>query len=200
MELKKLDERLSFQYKFLSGYIFLAILLGGFFFFRLDLEGEHYLLIGTVLVFMLIGIWVFFQNYSSTKKQHQSIVFAKNNNSVTSIEVNAERYIELSEVEDEGVHYLFQLEGDRILSFGGQDFYPSKKFPSDNFEIAICYGFYGEIIFLKKYTSGKKLEPITKISGNKKWKLLTNANYPDPEKFSIVTGELDRFEEILAYT
>ena len=63
-------------------------------------------------------------------------------------------FIELSEVEDEG-GYLFQISDNKILSFGGQDFYPTKNFPSDNFEIAICNGEKGEVVLLETYNYGK---------------------------------------------
>jgi len=113
---------------------------------------------------------------------------------VTSIKGVSTDYIELSEVEDEGVYYIFQLPDNKIFSFGGQDFYPTKSFPNDNFEIAICYGENDEIVLLETYNYGNKLLPKSKITGEKKWNLLSNTNYPDPDKFTIVEGRLADLE------
>jgi len=193
-ELEQVKNRLKFHYKLFFGYSLLAILIGSFVFFKLDSRAELYLLIGTVIVYILIGVWIFLENYCKIKKQHNNISLAKARNNVISIRVISDRYIELSE--DEGVHYLFQLSDNQILSFGGQDFYPSKKFPSDNFEIAICYGETEEVVFLKKYTFGKKLEPVTKIIGKEKWNLFASANYPNPDKFTILEGSLKELDKM----
>jgi hypothetical protein len=116
---------------------------------------------------------------------------------VKSIEVIATDYIELSEVEDEGVFYLFQLKDNKILSFGGQDFYPTNNFPNDNFEIAICYGQNGEVVLLEKYNNGKKIHPKTKITGQKKWDLMGSSNYPNPDNYTIIDGQLENIEAII---
>jgi hypothetical protein len=86
------------------------------------------------------------------------------------------------------------LPENKILSFGGQDFYPSKKFPSSNFEIAICYGIKNEIVLLEIYNYGNKIKPKLKITGQRKWDLIGNSNYPDPEDFTIIEGRLDDFD------
>lgn len=138
--LKRLDKRKSFQIKFLVGWTLIAIVVGTYFYFRLDTTTELYLLIGTLVIYILIGVWSFLETYLKQKKVRENIDFVFATNKVNSIKVFATDYIELSEVEDEGVYYLFQISDNKILSFGGQDFYPTKNFPSDNFEIAICNG------------------------------------------------------------
>lgn len=70
---------------------------------------------------------------------------------MTSIQVKTTEYYELAEEEDEGVYYLFQIHPDKILSFGGQDFYPTKKFPNSDFEIVEGRCTDGEIILLETY-------------------------------------------------
>ena len=144
--IKRIDKRKSFQIKFLIGWSLLAISVGTFVYFRLDSTNELYLLIGTVVIYVFIGVWSFTEIYLKENREHKDINFVFADNKVKSIKVSATDYIELSEVEDEGVNYLFQIDDNKILSFGGQDFYPTKNFPSDNFEIAICYG-QKEILF-----------------------------------------------------
>ena len=106
-------------------------------------------------------------------------------------------YIKLSEIEDEGVNYLFQLASKKILSFGGQAFYQTKKFPSNNFEIAVCYGLKDEIVLLEKYVHGEKLLPRIKITGKKKLDLLSSPKFPDPDKFIVIEGQLDDVNELI---
>ena len=195
--LKQLDKRKSFQVKFLIGWTILAVIVGSVFYFKLETTNEHYLLVGTVVIYVLIGVWIFTEFYIKQNRQRKKIDFVFKDNKVKSIKVLSTDYIELSEVEDEGLHYLFQLPNDKILSFGGQDFYPTKKFPSDNFEIALCYDPNNEIILLEKFVYGDKLTPKIKITGQKKLDLIGSPSYPDPEKFTIIGGQLENIETII---
>ncbi len=194
---KRLDKRKSFQIRFLIGWTLLAITIGLFAYLRLETTNERYLLIGTIVIYMLIGLWIFMEFFLKHKNECKNIDFVYNNNKVKSIKVAAAEYIELSEVEDEGVNYLFQITDNKILSLGGQDFYPTRNFPSDNFEIAICYGQNGQILLLEKYNSGKKIYPKKKIVGQKKWDLISHPNYPNPENFTIIEGKLENIERII---
>jgi hypothetical protein len=197
-DLKRLDKRKSFQIKFLVGWTLLAIIVGTFVYFRLETTTELYLLIGTVVIYILIGLWSFMETYLKQKKVRKNIDFVFETNKVKLIKVIATDYIELSEVEDEGVNYLFQISDNKILSFGGQDFYPTKNFPSDNFEIAVCNGEKGEIALLETYNYGKKIQPKRKITGQQKWDLIGSVNYPDPDKFAIINGQLENIEAIIS--
>ena len=195
--LKRLDNRKSFQIKFLVGWTLIAIVVGTYFYFRLDTTTELYLLIGTLVIYILIGVWSFLETYLKQKKVRENIDFVFATNKVNSIKVFATDYIELSEVEDEGVYYLFQISDNKILSFGGQDFYPTKNFPSDNFEIAICNGQKDEVVLLETYNYGKKIQPKRKITEQQKWDLIGSKNYPDPDKFVIIDGQLENIEAII---
>ncbi|PKK37558.1 hypothetical protein BWI96_06775 [Siphonobacter sp. SORGH_AS_0500] len=196
-DLKRLDKQKLFQIKFLVGWTLLAIIVGTFVYFRLDTTTELYLLIGTVLIYILIGVWTFLETYLKQKKLRKNINFVFATNKVKSIKVIGTNYIELSEIEDEGVNYLFQISDNKILSFGGQDFYPTKNFPSDNFEIAICNGQKGEVVLLEIYNYGKKILPNRKITGQHKRDLIGSINYPDPDKFVIIDGQLESIEAII---
>ncbi|MBL7790176.1 MAG: hypothetical protein JNL75_10150 [Chitinophagales bacterium] len=196
-DLKRIDKRKSFQIRVLVVWILLAVIIGTFVYYRLEITNEIYLLIGTVVIYILIGIWSFMENYLKEKKASKNIDFVFETNKVKSIKVMSNDYIELSEVEDEGINYLFQINDNKILSFGGQDFYTTTNFPSDNFEIAVCNGQQGEVVLLEIYNYGKKIKPKRKITGKQKWDLIGSANYPDPEKFAIIDGQLDNIEAII---
>lgn len=197
-DLKRLDKRKSFQIKFLVGWTMLAIIVGTFVYFRLETTTELYLLIGTVMIYILIGVWSFMETYLKQKKRRKNIDFVFETNKVKTIKVVTIDYIELSEVEDEGVNYLFQISENKILSLGGQDFYPTKNFPSDNFEIAVCNDEKGEVVLLETYNYGKKIQPKRKITGQQKWDLIGSVNFPDPDKFAIIDGQLENIEAIIS--
>ncbi len=196
-DLKSLEKRSTFQKRFLIGWSIVALVVGTVVFFQLDSETEYYLLFGTVFVYILIGVWVFLENYLKANKQRKSIDFVLAENKVKSINVISDKFIELSEVEDEGVFYLFQINYNQILSLGGQEFYPTSKFPSNNFEIAISHGKFGELVLFEKHVNGNKILPIRKITGQNKWDLISNSNYPDPENFTIIDGKIEDIENII---
>ena len=193
-DLKRLDKQKSFQIKFLVGWTLLAFIVGTFVYFKLETTTELYLLIGTVVIYILIGVWSFMETHLRQKKVRKNIDFVFETNKVKSIKVITTDYIELSEVEDEGVGYLFQISDNKILSLGGQDFYPTKNFPSDNFEIVVCNGEKDEVVLLKTYNYGKKIQPMRKITGQQKWDLIGSINYPESEKFTIIDGQLENIE------
>jgi hypothetical protein len=138
-------------------------------------------------------LWVFLETFFKRKTERDNINFVLSRNKVTIIKVVSDEYIELSEEEDEGVYYLFQLPHNKVVSFGGQDFYPDEIFPNTDFEIAICYSRKGSIVLFDTYIYGKKLLPKTMIKGQRKWDLMAHTHYPDPEKFTIVDGQLSDF-------
>lgn len=97
----------------------------------------------------------------------------------------------LDESDDEGVYYLFQLSDNTVFSFGGQDFYPSEDFPSDNFEIVEGRGVKGEILLLELYNYGSKIEPAKTFKANENRGLLEKLAYPDPEKLTVISGTIE---------
>ena len=196
-ELKQLEKRNSYQKRFLLGWTIVALIVVTIVFSRLDSKSEYYLLFGTVIIYILIGVWVYTENIIKIKKQKNGIDFVLTENKAKSIKVVSAKYIELSEVEDEGVFYLFQIDDNKILSFGGQDYYPTKKLPTDNFEIVMCHGKSGELVLLEKHLSGNVIQPIQKITGQRKLELLSSPMYPNPDNFTIIQGQIEQIESRL---
>ena len=195
-DLRDIFKKRSYQLKVFAAWNAIALLVGTFFYFKLKSDQEHYLLFGVVLIYILIGFWAFGEEYIRLNKRQKSISFALSQGTVNYIRVTTDSHVELAEYEDEGAHYLFQLDNDRILSVGGQDFYPSSKFPNTDFEIVVCYGINNETLFLEIYNYGKKLPPTIKISGKEKWDLIGRPNYPDPEKFTVISGRIEDYKNI----
>lgn len=141
------------------------------------------------MVPFLIGIivWVFLEGYLKLYKELKGIHHLKNLNKVTSIRVRSQEYYQLIEEEDEGPHYIFQVEPNKILCLGGQEFYSIKKFPNTDFEIAEGKDEKGTVIFFEIYPFGEKLKPLKKIKGKQKADLMKKRDF---EGYKITTGKL----------
>ncbi|MFD0752017.1 hypothetical protein ACFQZS_17820 [Mucilaginibacter calamicampi] len=195
LDLAYTTKRIAFQKKFLSGYIAIALIIGTYSYFKFATVQEHYLLFGCALVYILIGGWVFVEQYGRLTRKVKSFNFVLQDGRVNFLQINTDSYIELPENEDEGVHYFFQLSDNRILAFGGQSFYPTSKFPSNNFEITFCYGLKNEVVLQKIYSYGERLKPIKRIKGKKKFALMASDNYP--AEFTIISGQLKNVEDLI---
>lgn len=196
--LKQLDKNFKRHIRFLFIWTLLAFAVGIFAYFKMDTTSEILLLFATVTIYIGIGVWVTGKEYLKQQKERKSIAFLKNKNLVTAVEVNSDFYYELKEQEDEGVYYLFQLPGNKVFSFGGQDFYPSKKFPSDKFEVVEGRGLNNEVLLLETFCYGKKIKPARIVAGQEKWNLLNSPNYPNPENLTVVDGRIEDYLQVAA--
>jgi hypothetical protein len=109
------------------------------------------------------------------------------------VDVNSNAYYVLEEEKDEGPFYVFQLPDNKVLSFGGQDFYEDENFPNNKFEIVEGRGLKNELLIFTVYNYGDKIEPKKIIRGKEKWNLPGSRHYPDPERFTIVKGRIEDF-------
>jgi L-asparagine transporter-like permease len=74
-DIKQLEKRNTYQRRFLLGWTIVAFLIFTIVFYRLDSKTEYYLLYGTVIIYMLIGVWVYLENIKKTKKQKNNLDF-----------------------------------------------------------------------------------------------------------------------------
>lgn len=186
---KDIGQRKSRLTKFLVIWTSLCLVIGTIAAVYVDRNLWTWLTI-TVFIFIAIGLWSYLDSKLPIDKELRGIENLKAKNLVTSIQVKTTQYYELAEEEDEGVHYLFQIQPDKILGFGGQDFYPHKNFPNSDFEIVEGKSSNGQIILLETYCHGDKIKPTKTIKGKEKWDLLQTF---DPDKFEIKDGRLEQF-------
>jgi hypothetical protein len=191
--LKELDYTAKRRVVFLSAYILVALIVGLFGFSQIKKPELIYFLIGTMIVYIVIGVWEVANQYLKTTMEREGIVHLKEKNIVTAIEVRSGIYVEFSEEDDEGVYYFFQYDANNVFSFGGQDFYPSETFPSDHFEIVQGFGANNEIIFLETFNYGKRIKPARIVSHKEKWNVLNRVNYPDPDMLTFAPGTIVDF-------
>ncbi|WP_315817878.1 hypothetical protein [Paraflavitalea speifideaquila] len=192
-QLAQLQKRAKKDTRVLVIWTLLALVIGAIVFPGMKTQAEILLLLGTVAACIGIGVWVTLEGRLKLNKERNSIGFLKQKNIVTVVEVSSDRYYELEEQEDEGVHYLFQLDNNKVFSFGGQDFYPDKQFPSDKFEIVEGRGIKNEVLLLEVFNYGTKIEPSKIITGQTKWDLLGLSDYPDPDRLTVKEGTIEEF-------
>jgi hypothetical protein len=194
-QLAQLGRQFKSQRRTLLIGTLLILAIGAVVHFKVSPELNVVLLWAAMAVFIGIGTWVFGKEYLQQQSTRKSIAYLKSKNLVTVIVVKSDKYYELREQEDEGVYYLFQLDGNKVFSFGGQDFYPSRKFPSDNFEIVEGRGINNETLLLEVFSYGKKIKPNQIITGQAKWNLLNSPNYPNPNYFTITDGSIEDYAQ-----
>lgn len=181
------------QNRFLVIWVLIALIVGSFAFFRMTPQGDIFILVVTVLIYIGIGFWIVYEQRKKEKGEEGSLHYLKDKNLVTSTVVKSVQYYQLTETYDEGDYYLFQLEHNKVLFFGGQDFYPTETFPSGDFEIVEGFGIKNELLLLEIYNNGIRTAPLLEITGQQKWDLLENSNWPDLKKITIVGGQIQDY-------
>lgn len=146
-----------------------------------------WLLIGT-----LIASWVALEERKKYVKQVKSVEQAINKGEAEVVRIKSKEMVEFKEIEDEGAGYAFQVDEEHILFISGQDYYPSKKFPNDDFEFIYIYDSAGNLVDLLIKNYGDKLTPIRDISSDTKKKLAF------PEHLEVRKGRLTDLEQILS--
>jgi hypothetical protein len=169
----------------------LALIVGVITYYKIDTRLTNLLMV--IIGYMPIQIWMVVEQRAKRKAKIKTINYLKSKNLITVVEVHSDSFYLLEEDDDEGVFYLFQLPDNKILSFGGQDFYEDERFPNNNFEIVEGRGINNEILIYEVYIHGDKIQPKKIISGKEKWDLLNSKDYPNPEKLTVVDGKIEDY-------
>ena len=107
------------------------------------------------------------------------------------VRCQATEMVEFEEYDDEGPTYVFQVEADRIWVVSGQDFYPTRKFPSTDFEIITSRGPTPFPAILRLAGHGTRLSAIRVVS------VQTQRDLRIPEHGELITGRLADLEGLL---
>jgi len=137
-----------------------------------------------------ISAWTYFSETPKYTAAVRRFEDALRRNEVQEIKIESDAFVELEEIEDEGACYAFQLGSDRIVFVSGQDYYPSARFPNNDFSVIRVFGSQGSLVeeFVEK--RGKKLKPRKKISAEIKSQLEI------PEHLQVIEGNLDQLESL----
>jgi hypothetical protein len=120
------------------------------------------------------------------RKRWQAIL---DDNRVDVLRCVAGEVVEWEEKEDEGKTYFFQIEEDKILVLTGQEYYPTRRFPNDDFELVISEG--ERPVFGYTRCLGNKLNPqfVLPASSKREWY--------QPQDREIFEGRVSDLESIL---
>jgi len=196
------NKRKNFTVKYFVGYTLIVLIVSIFVYFKID-RNDLVPLIVTSIGFFIAGLWGFLELYLKENKRLKAITWSKNENKVLSIVVKSNDFIEIPEHEDEGDYYLFQLADNKILYIGGQEFYQSKSFPNNNFEIVMAKDPQNKIILLERNDLGEKINPKIKLNRNQSIKLtdeqieeINKQDFVIREFTTIITGSIDKINII----
>ena len=156
-------------------------------------KGRHWLF-ATALwlgVSVLILAWAYFSEKPKYDAAIRRCEDALQRNEAHETSIQSDAFVELEEIEDEGVCYAFQLSHRRIVFVSGQDYYPTARFPNSDFSLIRIFDQQNFLVeeFVEK--RGNKLKPQRKISAEMKSKLKV------PGHLQVVEGDLDQLENLL---
>ncbi len=146
----------------------------------------YWLYIGTI-----ITAWYILTEHRRIQRRKDTIEEALHRDEAEVIHIKTSEMYEFAEVEDEGATYAFQVEEDSIIFIVGPEFYPSAKFPNNDFELIYIYGRDGKLAKMLIEKHGEKLKPVCRLSA------LTKKDLNLPDHLGMVNGRLEDLEQIL---
>lgn len=105
--------------------------------------------------------------------------------------IQAQRLIEVEELEDEGACYFFEIDDHRLFQICGQEYYSGAQFPSSDFSLIDILGSHGHPVTSLLEKKGAKLKPYKMISATDKIKNII----PYDQKF--IDCSIDAFEKYI---
>lgn len=140
---------------------------------------------------VLIALWIILEGNSRRQARVRNIQLALRDGVCHVIRIRSGRVLEFEEAEDEGACYAFQV-GDSVVFICGQEFYPTRKFPSTDFSLVSFRGHDGHDAEQLITTNGTKLQPFRTVPAKGRTKLRI------PEHLEVVRGNLDEIEVLLS--
>lgn len=138
-----------------------------------------------------ISLWNIITERQKVLKRIRAYDAAMNRNEADVLHIRSNAMIEFDEIEDEGACYAYQVDDESIIFIAGQDFYPSARFPNNDFEIVHIYDSARNLIEMLINKNGDKLEPVRNVSSEVKKKLRL------PNHLETIKGKLADIEQIL---
>jgi hypothetical protein len=139
-----------------------------------------------------IGLWIYLGESSSLRRQAATYAFALQRNEVFETTIRSTSMVEFEELGSEGACYAFQVSDYRIMFVQGQDFYPTARFPNDDFSVACARDASGNTLASWIVKRGRKLAPVRVIPGDAKRSITA------PPHLKTIAGRLGDLEKILS--
>ena len=141
-----------------------------------------------------ILLWVHFDTrkdlayFREMLREHRSAL-ARNQAQV--FDIRSRAFVEFEEVEDEGACYAFEIDGPLLVFVSGQQFYPSARFPSQDFALVHVLNEAGQPIDMWIEKRGEQAPAARILPAASKMQLEI------PEHLDVLSGSLDQIEELL---
>ena len=124
-EIKLLEKELQFngnrkknQKYLIIIWTTIAILVGSIAFYFGDLsEGESYVLIGSILTYIIISLWNYQQSYFEEKRNGISLKWTLDKSVCHYLKVKSHEYVQLKEFEDEGTQLTISFKLMKTISY-----------------------------------------------------------------------------------
>jgi len=190
-ELQRIERRLrSFPRRAVSASF---VLCGVFCALTVLATKEHELvaIVFWIVLFLLISGWVCFSQRPKYSAELHRLEDALSRNEVRETRIQSDAFVELEEIEDEGACFAFQLGGNQIVFVSGQDYYPSARFPNNDFSVIRVFDSSRTLVheFIEK--RGSKLKARRSIPAETKSQLKV------PEHLQMIVGHVDELESLL---
>lgn len=149
----------------------------------------------TVGCYVAIILWVYWREVRATRGWLAVLSDGVRGGHVRVTRCTSSGVVGLQEVEDEGAAYFFEVEPRRLYFVSGQEFYPTSRFPNDDFEIIEGFDAAGKPLLFEIRCHGSRIQPIRTIPSATKLELLERSGYP--QDGDVIEGALDEIEDVL---
>ena len=176
--------------------LFFCSLIGAFYLYLSDFKINSFLgwISGTVIIFFLISLWSYVEIVLRDKREVKEISeFPKE---IDVIHCKSNKAILFKEWGDTGVHFLFQVEPNKMFFIGGQEYNELKKLPNNDFKIIKARRPNGFYYFWQIVANGAKFKPIKVVSSENVNKLCKNRKHPSLlfDNESVVDCKIEDFD------
>jgi hypothetical protein len=157
-------------------------------------EDENLLYLAAFVLAVYVGIivWVYRENIADTRRREASLRGTLARNEARVLHCRTDAFVGVPEVEDEGPGYFLQVESNLVLYLGGQEYYPTRRFPSDDFELIEVLDHDGIPAAFRIEAHGERLKPAREIARQTKLEMAERDVLP--EDLSLIDGTIDDVE------
>jgi hypothetical protein len=149
------------------------------------------ILVGMLVSYMGISVVASISERRKTRAKIRTLRQVLDKNEAREVIIQSDQMVQFEEEEDEGAEYAFQVDDDRVVLLSSQEYYPSRRFPNNDFSLIFIYDEKGGLVELLIDKRGEKLKPIRKISAKRKRELRF---FNDLE---VIEGKLEDLEKLL---
>jgi hypothetical protein len=140
---------------------------------------------------LLLAVWIMIPDRRNFHRHMTACEDALQHDQVRDIRLHATAMVAFEELDDEGATYAFQLTDERILFVGGDNLYPSARFPNSDFSLVTTLNGNDRAAMSWIVKHGHRIEPVRTIPADfKKHNEL-------PAHLTIINGRIDDVEHLI---